>query len=152
MKCSIKQQQTTIGYNSIPHAIVEAGTAVVPFGTTLLPLSTTTTTMTLGRRLSKWMLAIVAIMMLLLVVLAGGGTIWLRPDGEMSVAKGLVVATAGIAELCYPDTYNAWGAFGGGSVRRRPVGVRIQRSKRVTSSIKVDSYCWTKAAFVQRFS
>ena len=59
MKCSIKQQQTTIGYNIIPHAIVEAGTAAVPFGTTLLPSSTTTTTMTLGRRLSKWMLAIV---------------------------------------------------------------------------------------------
>ena len=104
MKCSIKQQQTTIGYNSIPHAIVEAGTAAVPFGTTLLPSSTTTTTMTLGRRS----------LMLLLVGLAGGGTIWLWPDGEMSAAKGLVVATAGIAELCYPDTYNAWGAFGGG--------------------------------------
>ena len=87
MKCSIKQQQTTSGYNSIPDAIAaDDETAAVPFGTTLLPTSTTT------NRSSKWnMVAIVAFMMMLLLAVAGGTV--LRRNGEIAAAEGLVVAT-----------------------------------------------------------
>ena len=77
MNCSIKQQQTTIGYNSIPNAIADDETAAVPLGT-----PTSTTTMTMGHRSSKRMLAIVAIMMLLLMV--AGGAVWMRPDDGLS--------------------------------------------------------------------
>ena len=82
MSCSIKQQQTTSGYNSIPDAIAaDDETAAVPFGTTLLPTSTTT-----NRSSKRMMMAIVALMMMLLLVVTAG-TVWMRV-GEIAAAEG----------------------------------------------------------------
>ena len=96
--------QKTSGYNtipSIPNAIAYDDTAAVslPLGTTLL--SSSSTMMTMGRRLSKWrMIAMFAGMMMLVVA---GGTVWMGDGGITTTSEGFVVATQGVVP-CVPAT------------------------------------------------
>ena len=149
MKCSIKQQQTTSGYNSIPDAIAaDDETAAVPFGTTLLPTSTTT------NRSSKWnMVAIVAFMMMLLLAVAGGTV--LRRNGEIAAAEGLVVATQ-VHTAVVPSATNgeglclpAGGTFGG--VSHTTSDSESYAFETCFQFGNHHTYCWTKSYYQGSF-
>ena len=139
MNYSIKQQHTTIGYNSIPDPIADDDkTAAVPFGTTILPSPTTTMD---RRSLLKWnRVAIVALMiMLLVVVVAGGDTVLLRREGDIAAAEGLVVALQPSAP-CLP----AGGTFGGVSTvtDNGGDGGAFETCFQFGTDF---TYCWTKS-------
>ena len=128
MKYSIKKQQKTSGYNSIPHAsAVDEETTAVPFGSSL-----------------KRRVFLVAGALLLLVG-GGGGTVWMRQDGKTS-AMNLVVATQptwqdyGGANPCLP----ASGTFGGVSTEGSDDG-EDGNFETCYQFDNLENYCWTKS-------
>ena len=151
-----KQQQTTSGYNTIPDTIADDETAAVPLGTTVL--SPTTTTVIMGHRLSKRMIAIVFGMTIMLVA---GGAVWMRPDGGSSydhssgslntaaedgsglatAAEGLVVvATEASSAICFPAT----GTFSGVSFFS-PDGDESRYFETCFQLKGYSAYCWTQS-------
>ena len=151
--------QKTSGYNTIPDASADASaaeddtTAVsVPLGTTLL--SPSSTTMTMGRRLSKGRrIAIVAGIMLLLMVV--GGTVWMGDGGiTTTTAEGLVMATHWIGDVdCRParGTWTAgadskYNSFG----QSTPFETCWQNEKEADIFGLFPKYCWTRSQPVRK--
>ena len=122
-----QKQQTihTSGYNAIPDAIADDETAAVPLGTP--PLMTTT----MGHRLSKWMIAIVACMMLV-----AGGTVRM-----VAILDGGRMTTSDVNK-CLP----AGGMFGGTSTTTsRGWGGKSDPFETCYQYGSDHKYCWTKS-------
>ena len=134
---TLKPDTAMMPYQNIP---IIAETAAVPLGTPQPP-----TTMTMGRHLSKRMIAIIAGMLMMLMV-AGGGTVWMMLPGGASyttAAEGLVVSTEGGYPACLLPADGTYGGISKTALNGDGHPSKFETCYYQTTS--VSTYCWTKS-------
>ena len=138
-----------MSYQKNPRTIDEDDTDV-PLVTTI---HSSTKSMTMGHRLSKRMIAIVAVAgMMMMLMMADGGTVWMRATMDagrttMTTAEGLVVGTEG--NKCFPTG----GTFNGISTTTLPSQSLYGRDKPfqtcyqfgLEKRLDYTNYCWTNS-------